>query len=217
MGNVDMTKVLVLGAGGQIAQWVVEALRNDGTVRQTLFLRHARKLRGPVPRNARVIEGDVLDRGKLDGAMADQDIVYANLTGGDIDVQAKSVIASMQAGGVKRMVFVTALGIYNEVPGKFGKWNDSMIGEDLKPFRRAADAIEASDLEYTIVRPAWLQDEDEISYETTEKGTPFKGTEVSRRSVADLIVKIIHSPQLHLHSSMGVNKPGTEGDKPSFY
>jgi uncharacterized protein YbjT (DUF2867 family) len=78
-------------------------------------------------------------------------------------------------------------------------------------------AIEASDLEYTIVRPAWLQDEDEITYEITEKGTPFKGTEVSRRSVADLIVKIIHSPRLHLHSSIGVNKPGTEGDKPSFY
>jgi uncharacterized protein YbjT (DUF2867 family) len=149
--------------------------------------------------------------------MADQDIVYANLTGDDIDVQAKSIIASMQARGAKRLVFVTALGIYNEVPGKFGKWNDSMIGEDLKPFRRAADAIEASDLEYTIVRPAWLQDEDEISYEITKKGTPFKGTEVSRRSVADLIVKIIHSPRLHSHSSIGVNKPGTEGDKPSFY
>jgi uncharacterized protein YbjT (DUF2867 family) len=212
-----MTNVLMLGAGGQIAHWVVEALRNDGTVRQTLFLRHARKLRGPVPRNARVIEGDVLDRGKLDAAMADQDIVYANLTGDDIDVQAKSIIASMQACGAKRLVFVTALGIYNEVPGKFGKWNDSMIGEDLKPFRRAADAIEASDLEYTIVRPAWLQDEDEISYETTEKGTPFKGTEVSRRSVADLIVKIMYAPQLHVHGSIGVNKPGTEGDKPSFY
>jgi hypothetical protein len=40
-----MTNVLMLGAGGQIAHWVVEALRNDSTVRQTLFLRHARKLR----------------------------------------------------------------------------------------------------------------------------------------------------------------------------
>ncbi|MFL4522915.1 hypothetical protein ACJ6VX_20610 [Escherichia coli] len=28
--------------------------------------------------------------------------------------------------------------------------------EPLKPFRRAADAIEASGLEYTILRPAWL-------------------------------------------------------------
>jgi hypothetical protein len=59
-----------------------------------------------------------------------------------------------------------------------------------------------------------IQDEAEISYDTTEKGTPFKGTEVSRRSVADLMVKIIHLPT---HRSIGVNKPGTEGDKPSFY
>jgi uncharacterized protein YbjT (DUF2867 family) len=212
-----MKNVLVLGASGQIAHWVVQALARERNVKQTLFLRHARKLRAHVPGNAHVVEGDVLDRGKLDAAMAGQDIVYANLTGGDIDAQAKSVIGSMQTAGVRRLVFVTALGIYDEVPGKFGKWNKAMIGESLKPFRRAADAIEASDLDYTIVRPAWLQDEDEIAYETTEKGLPFKGTEVSRRSVADLIVKIIHSPKLHSHGSIGVNKPGTDGDKPSFY
>jgi uncharacterized protein YbjT (DUF2867 family) len=97
-----------------------------------------------VPGNARVVEGDVLDRGRLDAAMAGQDIVYANLTGDDIEAQAKSVIASMQAAGVKRLVLVAALGIYDEVPGKFGKWNHAMIGENLKPFRRAADAIEPS-------------------------------------------------------------------------
>src|SRR5262249_11929350 len=158
-----------------------------------------------------------LERGKLDDAIAGQDNVYANVTGSDIDTQAKSVIASMQAAGVKRLVFVTALGIHDEVPGKFGKWNNAMIGADLKPFRRAADAIEASELDFTILRPAWLQDEDEIYYEITEKGTPFKGTEVSRRSVADLIVKVIHSPELHSHGNIGVNKPGTDGDKPSFY
>src|SRR5262245_38166087 len=155
-----MKKVLVLGASGQIARWVVQALADDRNVRQTLFLRHAQKLRGNAPGNAQVVEGDVLDGGRLDATMAGQDIVYANLTGSDIDAQAKSVIASMQAAGVKRLVFVTSLGIYDEVPGKFGKWNNAMIGQILKPFRRAADAIEASDLDYTILRPAWLQDED---------------------------------------------------------
>lgn len=210
-------QVLILGAGGQIAHHVIAALAGDTDIHQTLFLRHARKLRGRVPANARVVEGDVLDQAALADAMTGQELVYANLTGEDIDQQARAVIAAMQVAGARRLVFVTSLGIYDELPGKFQKWNKEMIGEELKPFRRAADAIEASGLDYTLLRPAWLTDEDEVDYETTAKGETFKGTEVSRRSVADLIVKIVTRPSLHRHGNLGIDKPGTDGDKPSFY
>lgn len=210
-----MTKVLVLGASGQIARHAVAMLSGDDSVQLTLFVRNPRNLT-QTPANAEIVQGDVLDSPKLNDAVKGQDIVYANLTGGDLDAQAKGVIASMQATGVKRLIFVLALGIYNEVPGKFGKWNNATIGEDLKPFRRAADAIEASKLDYTIIRPAWLTDEDEVDYELTERDAPFKGTVVSRKSVADLIVKIIRVPSLHLHGNVGVNKPDTDADKPYF-
>ncbi len=123
----------------------------------------------------------------------------------------------MRETGVTRLVFVSSLGIYDEIPGAFGEWNRREIGAYLPPFRRAADAIEASGLDYTILRPAWLTDYDEIEYETTEKSEPFKGTEVSRKSVANLIVKIIQSPTRHSKGNIGVNKPNTNGDKPAFY
>ncbi len=32
------------------------------------------------------------------------------------------------------------------------------------------------ELEYTILRPAWLTDEDIIDYELTSRNEPFKGT-----------------------------------------
>ena len=182
----------------------------------TLLLRNPRRLTGHEPTNARIIVGNALDKTLLKDAMAGQDIVYANLTGDDLDKQAKAVIAAMQGSGVKRLVFVLSLGIYDEVPGAFGEWNNATIGEELKPFRRAADAIEASGLDYTLIRPAWLTDEDEIDYEITEKGQPFKGTVVSRRSVADLIAKVLADPALHIGGSLGVNKPGSDGDKPYF-
>jgi uncharacterized protein YbjT (DUF2867 family) len=76
--------------------------------------------------------------------------------------------------------------------------------------------IEASGLDYTILRPAWLTDNDEISYETTRKDEPFKGTEVSRKSVAALVVECIHDTKRFSNSNLGVNKPGTDGDKPAF-
>ncbi len=35
---------------------------------------------------------------------------------------------------MKQLIFVLALGIHNEVPGKFGEWNSATIGENQKPF-----------------------------------------------------------------------------------
>ena len=216
MPSVTMKNVLILGASGQIAQWVVKALATNPQVHQTLLLRDPKKLTGHEPANAQAVIGSVLEKKLLANAMAGQDIVYANLTGADLDRQAEAVIAAMKTSSVKRLVFVLSLGIYDEVPGKFGTWNRATIGEDLKPFRRAADAIEASGLDITIVRPAWLTDEDEVDYELTRKGEPFKGTVVSRRSVADLIAKLIADPALHVGESLGVNKPGSDGAKPYF-
>lgn len=211
-----MKNILILGASGQIAQWVIRSLATETQVQQTLLLRDPKKLTGKEPANAKVVIGDVLDKKVLKDAIAGQDVVYANLTGEDLDKQAQAVIAAMKATGVKRLIFVLSLGIYDEVPGKFGEWNNAIIGEDLKPFRRAADAIEASGLDYTILRPAWLTDEDEVDYETTEKGQPFKGTVVSRRSVGALISQVIVNPARHIGANLGVNKPGSDGDKPYF-
>ena len=208
-----MTKVLVLGAGGQIARRAVDMLA-DEDVELTLFLRDASKL-SDAPETARVVEGDVLDREQLDAAVPGQDIVYANLAG-DLDAQAARIVESMTTAGVQRLIFVTALGIYDEVPGRFGEWNRREIGPMLGPYRAAADTIEESGLDYTILRPAWLTNADEVSYEVTQRDEPFKGTEVSRQSVAALAVDILKSPDLWSRSNLGVNKPGTEGDKPAF-
>lgn len=204
---------LVLGAGGRIARWAIELLAPED-VELTLFLRDASKL-ADTPEGARVVEGDVLDREQLDPAVRGQDVVYANLAG-DVDAQAATILASMSAAGAHRLIFVTALGIYDEVPGTFGAWNRRQIGAMLGPYRAAADTIEQSSLDYTILRPAWLTDNDEIAYETTDKGEPFKGTEVSRKSVAALVADIITHPDRFSRASVGVNKPGTDGDKPAF-
>lgn len=213
----DVKKVLVLGAGGKIARWVIEMLADNANVNLTLFLRDTGKLKGNPPKSSEVIQGDALNLEQLNHAIAGQDIVYANLSELDIDAQVANVVKAMNATGVKRLIFVASLGIYDEVPGKFGAWNRRQISAYLPPFRRAADVIEASDLDYIILRPAWLTNKDEVDYETTERNEPFKGTEVSRKSVAALIVGFIDSPKTIARRNLGVNKPNTDGDKPSFF
>lgn len=209
-----MTKVLVLGAAGRIASWAVGMLASHEDVDLTLFARDPARL-DRAPGRARVMRGDVLDRKQLDAAIPGKDVVYANLAG-ELDTQASRIVESMTANGVARLIFVTALGIYDEVPGKFGDWNRSQIGSMLGPYRRAADAIESSELNYTILRPAWLTDADEVSYEVTQRNKPFKGTEVSRKSVAALVTEIATSPSRYPHANLGVDKPNTDGDKPAF-
>ncbi|MCQ0112250.1 NAD(P)H-binding protein [Zhouia amylolytica] len=208
-------KVLVLGANGAIAQHVIKNLANNKEMDLTLFARRVNSL-SSMTSNAEIIQGDVLVKEDIEKAMEGKDIVYANLSG-PMESLAKSIVESMESKGVKRLIFVTSLGIYDEIPGKFGEWNNSMIGEALKTYRRAADIIEASKLEYTVVRPSWLTNKDEVIYETTQKGEPFIGTEVSRKAVAEYITDLIQHPGKDVKASVGVNKPGVYGDKPSFY
>lgn len=209
------TKILVLGANGAIARHVIDFLKDKKNIELTLFARNTNGLAEQAP-NANIINGDVLHKHDLDNAIKGQEIVYANLAG-QVDKMAEEIVRSMEAAEVRRLIFITSLGIYHEIPGKFGQWNERMIGSDLVRYRHAADIIEASSLDYTVIRPSWLTDKDETAYETTQKGEPFVGTEVARKAVAAYVVNIIEQPRKDVKASVGVNKPGVYGDKPAFY
>jgi uncharacterized protein YbjT (DUF2867 family) len=147
-----------------------------------------------------VIEGDVLDLKSLEAAMPGQDVVYANLSG-QMEQLARNIVKAMDAHGVKRLIFISSMGIYGEVPGE-------TYHSVLDPYRDSAKVIEASDLDYTILRPEWLNDRDEIDYGTTQKGEAFKNAKavVSRKSIADLIVKLATTPGLESRRSLGIHK-----------
>ncbi|MDS4020959.1 MAG: NAD(P)H-binding protein [Candidatus Competibacter sp.] len=195
-----MTNVLVLGANGRIARVATALFLQLPNIRLTLFLRRAGRLQGPPSDRVRVIEGDVLDKDALDAAMAGQDVVYANLAG-PLEPMARNIVETMNATKLRRLIFISSMGIYDEVPGE-------RYGGILDPYRKAAAVIEASVLDYTILRPAWLNDRDEIAYETTQKGESFKAANasVSRKSVADLVVRLATTPGMEIGRSLGVHK-----------
>jgi len=49
--------------------------------------------------------------------MRGQDVVYANLAGA-MKPQAEQIVAAMHAAGLKRLIFISSMGIYGEVPGE---------------------------------------------------------------------------------------------------
>jgi uncharacterized protein YbjT (DUF2867 family) len=194
-----LTNVLILGANGGIARLAIDLFLKETDAKLTLYLRNSQRLRNIDSDRVRVIEGDVMNIEKLKEAMIGQEVVYANLAG-NLEQMAKNIVKAMDETGVKRLIFISSMGIYDEVPGE-------RYGSILDPYRKSAAIIEASDLDYTILRPAWFTNQDEIDYETTQKGEPFRGSVVSRKSVADLVVKLAVTPGLEVRRSLGVNKP----------
>ncbi|MFD1454286.1 NAD(P)H-binding protein [Levilactobacillus lanxiensis] len=213
-----MTKIMILGAHGAMAQLLTQRLLDETDVTLTLFLRNADRL-NKLAANPRVtlVDGDVHDTAVVAKAMADADIIYSNLGGADLDVQTQSVVDAMKETGKQRLIYISSLGAHHEVPGKFGEWNEQMIGAYLPAFRRTSELVEKSGVTYTEIRPAWLTDNDEVAYEVTTLADGFKGTEVSRQSVADFALKVIADPSTYQNASVGLDKPGTDGDKPSWY
>lgn len=210
-----MTKVLILGANGAVSKAAINSFLENTSYTLRLFLRDANRLPDYASDRIRVREGDATNFEDVNRAMKDVDIVLASLSG-ELDKEAQTIVDAMNANNVKRLIFVTSIGIYNEVPGNFGLWVQDQISDYLVIYRKAADIIEQSDLDYTIFRPAWLTHTNEIDYEITKKDEPFKGTEVSRKSVAAIAVQIAKDPALYSRDNIGINKPNTDFDKPRW-
>jgi nucleoside-diphosphate-sugar epimerase len=194
-----MTEVLIIGANGSIAREAINLFLDQTDATLTLYLRHSQRLKNLASNRVQLIEGDVMNLNQLKEAMAGQEVVYANLAG-ELELMARNIVEAMHTTGLKRLIFISSMGIYGEVPGE--RYNSI-----LDPYRKAAQVIEASDLDYTILRPGWFTGKDEIDYKITQKGSPFKGHDVSRKSVADLVVKLALMPGLQVRRSLGVNKP----------
>ncbi|PHK49207.1 SDR family oxidoreductase [Staphylococcus edaphicus] len=210
-----MTRVLILGANGAVSKAAINSFLENTSYTLRLFLRDANRLPDYASDRIRVREGDATNFEDVNSAMEDVDIVLASLSG-ELDKEAQTIVDAMNANNVKRLIFVTSLGIYNEVPGKFGTWVQEQISEYSTIYRKAADIVEQSDLDYTIFRPAWLTHTNEIDYEITKKSEAFKGTEVSRKSVAAIAVQIAKDPTLYSKDNIGINKPQTNFEKPRW-
>ena len=192
-----MKKVIILGASGNIARHVIDILVQKEEIQLTLFLRNKNRLRNKNISGCRIIEGDVLNMDLLHEAFEGQDIVYVNLAG-DLETMAINIVQAMNDQRINRVIFISSIGIYN-IPLK----------PVLKPYRKAADVFEASGLEYTILRPTWFTNINEVDYEITPKGEPEKGSVISQKSLATFISTIVEHPEMYVRENLGINKPNS--------
>lgn len=188
-------KIIVLGATGSLAASVIEASKMLENTELTLFVRDKRRLPDSFADGCKVVVGDLLRYDDVRNAVAGQDLVYVNLVG-DLETMGNNIIKAMKETGVKRIVAISSIGIF-ETP----------LRPVLKPYRKLADIIEASGLDYTILRPEWFTNADEVDYALTHKGEPETGSAISRKSIAAFISTIFENPDLHKNENLGISKP----------
>lgn len=190
-----MKKVIVIGASGSLAKSVIEAVKPLKSIKLTLFLRNKTRISKELSNDCEIFEGDALNFDDIKKAVYGQDIVYVNLEG-NLELMTENIVKAMQELGVKRIIAISSIGIY-ETPLK----------PVLLPYRKLADIIEKSGLDYTILRPDWFTNIDEVDYILTKKDEPETGSAISRKSIADFVSKLMNYPNLYVNENLGISKP----------
>ena len=171
--------VLIVGAHGQIGQHLVDLLKEEGQHNPIAFVRSEDQIKQFQDKGVEARLGNLEDSiDEIKKSLTDIDaVVFSAGSGGstgadktllvDLDGAVK-VMEATKASGIKRFLIVSA----------FGAGNRDRFSDQIKPYyvaKHFADQwlIDKTDLDYTIIRPGLLSDEDSkdtvrLEYEITD-------------------------------------------------
>ena len=110
----------------------------------------------------------------------------------------QNIIPAMQKYGIKRLLTISAIGA-GDSKGHGGFWFDwflqpFILGDDIADKSRQEELIRATDLDYTIVRPAILTDKEAANqYRVLQDYRGLETGKISRKDVAAFLVATIEN------------------------
>lgn len=200
--------VLLLGATGTAGSAIAKKLLETTDDKVTLFARHAKEAGISHP-NAVSVNGDAAKKEDLRAALQGQDVVYCAVSGAQLPAVAKNLVTLMEELNRKRLIFMGAVGIYNELPQGLGAQYNVDSEESQVPNLEAVEVIEKSGLDYTVLRPGFLRDGAAEDYVLTMKGEAPKGYITTIPSVVELAVKLIQDKNLYVRESVAITRDMT--------
>lgn len=196
-----MKNVVILGATGTLGSRLTKRLMQTGHYQLTLVSRHASGVFTD-KENIRAIDCDATSGDALAGILPGNDVVVCAISGEQLPKVAQALTHAMKKAWVKRLVFMGAVGIYNEIPDEIDGEDNVANNPDQIPNRDAVGIIEKSDLVYTILRPGYLKDDVGGDMAVTRKGEAAKGYETSIPALVELICSIIGNDSLYAGESI---------------
>lgn len=200
-----MKNILLLGATGTAGSALTKKLLTDTDCHLTLFARHAKDMYSDTERIT-VINGNANNIKELKAAVQGQDVVYCAISGDALPQIAENIVSTMEEIGVKRLIFMGAVGIYNEIPDEIDG-EDNLDNEPAQiPNRKAVDMVEASNLNYTILRPGYLRNGNEDDFVLTVKGEAAKGYITPIPALVKFAMQLIMNDTLYSRESVSITR-----------
>lgn len=200
--------VAVLGATGRTGVHVVDGARHRGWPVRALARSPAKVPEGwRLDDEVTVVEGDALDgdvvRELLEGADAVVNVL-GHADGSPPNVLSRAVgnvLSGMEKHGVERLVHLTGAGVSqpDDEPGLLGRvvgWALGILKADLlQDSRMAAERIQDSDVDWTIVRAVRLTDGEPRGSVTAGFLGSDMGITVPRADVARFLLDEVEDPR----------------------
>lgn len=198
-----MKNVLLLGATGMAGSALTKKLLADTDCHLTLFARHAKDFYNDTER-VTAVNGDAENLEELKAVMPEQNVVYCAISGDALPKVAKNIVAAMTVSGVQRLIFMGAVGIYNEIPDEIDG-EDNLDNEPAQiPNREAMNVVEASTLNYTVLRPGYLGDGSEDDFALTVKGEAARGYTTPIPALVNFAIRLILDDTLYSRESVSI-------------
>jgi len=195
-------KLVIFGASGGTGQHLVQqALAQRHTV--TAFARRPESIMAAPAPGLKVVQGDIHDATAVASVIAGQDVVLSalgarNLGRSDVlGVGIRNILAGMAAHGVNRIIVLGASGAGQDAGKHLGVVTRlflklvkaTILREPFRSQREQEALLEASPVQYTIVRPPRLLDRPITEhYRVQEDGLPPGGLTIPRADVAHFML-----------------------------
>ena len=200
-GSYNYMNIIVFGATGGTGHEVVKQALQQGHI-VTAFVRNPAQVDLKAP-NLRLVAGDVSDAAAVKSALAQQDAAVVSL-GGRKDtianictVGTQHVITGLQAHGIRRILVVTSMGVgdsKSQVPFFFRIIMNTMLKQAFADKETQEQAVRASGLDWTLVRPSGLIDAPLTGHYLTGEQISTKQGRIARADVAHFIVQSLQDP-----------------------
>ena len=152
--------------------------------------------------NVNVIQGDALIAEDVKRAMEGQDIMLCSLEG-DVQTMAQNIVNALEETGVKRIIWITGMGIHHEITGIRGAMLN-MYAQKRPDYIEAADIIAGSDAVTTLLRCPGIKDGDNEQYYLTREGEQPAKKDIDRAGIAKCMADMIADETLGANDSLGI-------------
>lgn len=187
--------VLVIGANGQVGRNIVKELAAQNHNAVAMVRKEEQKAKMEELGAAKVVLADLEE--DFSNAFENVDAVIFAAGSGPKTGPDKTLTIDLW-GSVKAAKYAEEKGVKRFVQlGSMGSDNPDAGGEEMKPYlvaKRTADEIlQATNLDYTIVRPGALSDEDKTGKVevSTEGFSSMEGRSIPRADVANVLVNVL--------------------------